>query len=425
MHEILATDAGLRALADRDISAIYKLLQSVGVTQRDIAIMTGQTQSEVSEILKGRKVIAYEVHRRIADGLEVPRGLMGLAYTDALGNPVDYSRSDEAEELGEDVKRRALLASGGLILFDRPVLGKVLELPKRPEVPSPLPSRLVASDIRALAALTAELRAWAQRWGGGAGIIGGIAERSERLLAVDGTPAQARQRLHSILAQLRTVAGWASVDECLDDTAREHFSRAMSLAGVAEDPYWVGFALYGGGRIAAESGHPNDALKHYQVAHVAVARDDGRHANAPALTGWLHGESALELAALKHYTVRNELAAVSDTEMNPDSIHLIAQTHMRLGNLDKAQLFAVSAVEKWQGLPNRRHAVIADITLAMVYLLAGEPRGLQLAQKAIASVGEIRSARARERLRELVTALESRSGSDYQELAARARRLCG
>jgi hypothetical protein len=197
----------------------------------------------------------------------------------------------------------------------------------------------------------------------------------------------------------------------------------MTLAGAAHDPYWIGFALYGGGRMAAESGHPDDALKHYQLAWFAVDRDDGRHGNAPALAGLLHGESALELAALKHASFREELAALGDTEPNADSAHLAAQTHIRMGNLDIAQSFAVGAVRQWEGSPKRRHAVIADIALAIVNVSAGEPRGLPLAQKALASVAEIRSTRARKRLRNLIAALERRPGSDCRELAMRAKKL--
>jgi hypothetical protein len=88
------------------------------------------------------------------------------------------------------------------------------------------------------------------------------------------------------------------------------------------------FALYGGGIIVAGSGHPNDALKRYQLAHFAVARDDGRHANAPALTGWLHAESALGLAALKHKSVCEELAALKDAEPNAYLLNLTARTHL-------------------------------------------------------------------------------------------------
>ena len=49
----LATERARRALAARDVSAVYRLLTESGVSQRQIADLTGQSQSEVSEILKG------------------------------------------------------------------------------------------------------------------------------------------------------------------------------------------------------------------------------------------------------------------------------------------------------------------------------------------------------------------------------------
>src|SRR5262244_3990631 len=67
-------------LARRDIGALYRWLYRQGVSQRRIAELVGQSQSEVSEILAGRQVLAYDVLARIADGLGVPRGYMGLAY---------------------------------------------------------------------------------------------------------------------------------------------------------------------------------------------------------------------------------------------------------------------------------------------------------------------------------------------------------
>ncbi len=418
-HDALNTPEGLRALASRDIAAVYRLLSEAGVPQRDIASLTGQSQSEVSAILNGRTVMAYEVMVKIAEGLDIPRGFMGLAYDEELP-----PFTTPGEEMDEEMKRRALLAVGSLALFDRPVLGDLLEIPRPPEVPTPLPSKLGLSDVRALDSLTAELRGWAQLWGGGAGTIGGIADRSERLLSVSATD-MVRQRLQSTLAKLHTVAGWAAFDEFLDDLAREHFARAMSLGAASNDPYWIGFALYGGGRIVAESGYPNDALKYYQLAEVAVSEDSGRHGNPPMVRGLLHGESALELAALKHHSVQSELAALGDTEPNADSAHLAAQTYIRMGNLDIAQPFAVGAVQRWEGSPIRRHAVIADITLALVYVTAGDPRGLPLTHKALTSVSEIRSVRARTRLRNLVAALERRPASDYKELAVMARRVVG
>src|SRR5215213_9492433 len=68
------------ALGARDITRIYRLLQRIGFSQQKIAALTGQSQPEVSAIIHGRKVMAYDVLARIADGLGVPRGYMGLAY---------------------------------------------------------------------------------------------------------------------------------------------------------------------------------------------------------------------------------------------------------------------------------------------------------------------------------------------------------
>ena len=59
-------------LAERDIAALYLILKGEGVTQRTIAALTGQSQSEVSEILAGRKVLAYDLLVRIAEGLASP-----------------------------------------------------------------------------------------------------------------------------------------------------------------------------------------------------------------------------------------------------------------------------------------------------------------------------------------------------------------
>jgi transcriptional regulator with XRE-family HTH domain len=76
-----------QALAERDVTRIYRLLQKLGYSQQQIAALTGQSQPEVSAIIHGRKVMAYDVLSRICDGLGPPRGYMGLAYDDAVAEP--------------------------------------------------------------------------------------------------------------------------------------------------------------------------------------------------------------------------------------------------------------------------------------------------------------------------------------------------
>jgi transcriptional regulator with XRE-family HTH domain len=77
---ILLLDPALRsALADRDISSLYRALQRAGVSQRVIAARTGQSQSEVNEILGGRRVQSVQLLERIVDGLGIARSAVGLA----------------------------------------------------------------------------------------------------------------------------------------------------------------------------------------------------------------------------------------------------------------------------------------------------------------------------------------------------------
>ena len=64
-------------LAERNIAGLYRALHDAGVPQRRIAELTGQSQSEISEILKGRRVLSYDLLVRIADRLGIPRELMG------------------------------------------------------------------------------------------------------------------------------------------------------------------------------------------------------------------------------------------------------------------------------------------------------------------------------------------------------------
>lgn len=79
-----------RALAGRDISTVYRLLCETGLSQAQIAKLTEQRQSDVSEIANGRRVLSYAVLERIADGLGIPRGHLGLAYADADGDLDTY-----------------------------------------------------------------------------------------------------------------------------------------------------------------------------------------------------------------------------------------------------------------------------------------------------------------------------------------------
>lgn len=81
-EEVWGLETMRAALRVREIATMYDILQRHGVSQRRIAAATGQSQSEISEILSGRRVWSYDVLVRIADGFGIPRGWMGLAHAD-------------------------------------------------------------------------------------------------------------------------------------------------------------------------------------------------------------------------------------------------------------------------------------------------------------------------------------------------------
>ena len=69
-------------LTGRGISALYRWLNDAGVSQRQIAALTGTTQSQVADIINGRRarVMVYDVLVRTAEGLCIPRERMGLSF---------------------------------------------------------------------------------------------------------------------------------------------------------------------------------------------------------------------------------------------------------------------------------------------------------------------------------------------------------
>ena len=84
--------------------------------QRRIAELTGQSQSEVSEILKGRRVLSYDLLVRITEGLAIPRELMGLSWWGPDGTHAgpdgayggEVTVADPSEGVDEILRRHVL-----------------------------------------------------------------------------------------------------------------------------------------------------------------------------------------------------------------------------------------------------------------------------------------------------------------------------
>jgi transcriptional regulator with XRE-family HTH domain len=168
------------ALAAHDIGAVYRTLRELGISQRRIAVLTGPSQSEVSEIVHGREVHDYRVLVRIAEGLGIPREWMGLSFG---AYPESAVAKGLPREVVEAMRRRVPLALAGMTLMGQPVpgLGEVSELPR--PLPVPLPSRVVGLHVVKVQELTRRLGETRQAYGADPFVSSAAAEWAVILLA--------------------------------------------------------------------------------------------------------------------------------------------------------------------------------------------------------------------------------------------------
>jgi hypothetical protein len=70
------------ALRCRDVTAVFRYLKAQGWSRAAMAAATGISETRVRKVIRGRqKITSYDVLERIAEGLDIERGLMGLAYS--------------------------------------------------------------------------------------------------------------------------------------------------------------------------------------------------------------------------------------------------------------------------------------------------------------------------------------------------------
>ncbi|GAA2960970.1 helix-turn-helix domain-containing protein [Actinokineospora diospyrosa] len=246
------------ALARRDITAVYRLLKRHGVSQRRIAHLTGQAQPEISVIARGRQVMSYDVLDRIADGMGIPRGHMGLAY----GAPAEPTSEAKDRAVGGGMDgvvdvpdRREFMGLLAKVAMGAAVTTADLALLANPAVATPAPSRVGATEVEQLRDLTRVLWAQEKALGGGAVREAVIAQLgwARGLLRAEHTDEVDRE-LHAVLSDLFALAGWASHDVGLPGAALRYLGQAVTTAKEADDPVRTALALGKVGRVYTHQG---------------------------------------------------------------------------------------------------------------------------------------------------------------------------
>ncbi|MGQ0776784.1 MAG: helix-turn-helix domain-containing protein [Pseudonocardiales bacterium] len=424
-------------LAALDIGGLYRVLgQGGGLTQREIARRTGQSQSEVSDIVSGRRRVE-NIHllRRIVDGLEIPPEFVGLSWwspdgsywgPDGSGNgAVQVTGSPEGVEV--EVLRRHALMLGGIAAFGAQIKG-IGELADPYPAPGelPLPSRLDMSHVAWVEQTTEDVWALRRAHGGQAELARAAVAHFTRWRGVD-APEDVQHALTAALAGAHRVAGLCCFDSGHNRHARDHFRQAIELAIETGDHHRAASVLLASGWLEAMASHPSNALKCYQLGHSALARAVGDDSYAAFLTSWLNANSAGAYAQLNDR--RQALTYLSrsrdgweppDTFQRADFDWFTADVVWRLGRLDDAEPFAASAARLF-GAPKSRDGVKALITVATIHVHTGESDGLMLAHQVINNAATLHSVPTRQRLLPLAQALDTRPGSDAKDLARSAR----
>jgi transcriptional regulator with XRE-family HTH domain/tetratricopeptide (TPR) repeat protein len=424
------------ALAAREVSTIYKLLRRNGVSQRQIAAMTGQSQSEVSEILKGRQVMAYDVLVRIADGLGVPRGYMGLAYDEVTAARVAETREAPEAEEPENVKRRKFLAHAAAVAVGAHVLGADSGSWVSNPVLTPAPGRIGMTDVRQVEAATRALRSLDYQYGGGFCRDAVVAQLSwgQQMLSASGTDV-VKQRLHVALADLHNLAGWTSFDIGLIDSARNHFGRALELAKSGNSNQLVANILYRMGRVYLHKESPDDALKMFQLGQIAAQESGSDLAVAVicANQAWAYAMMGHEDQTMKLIgRTRDEFARAGGGEaedwvkfFNEDDVYaMIGTVHTVLAQKvdPKHTKYAIPALHRAissYGDDMARSKAFNLSFLATNHLLDGDiDHGAKIGHQAVDLAQHLKSRRVRDRLLPLKEEADKRRNyTDARELS--------
>lgn len=430
------------ALASRNISEIYRQLRRVGVSQRQIAASTGQSQSEVSEILKGRQVMAYDVLARIADGLGIPRGYMGLAYDGATAVRVASSPRDSQAEEDESVKRRKFLSHAAAVTMGAAVFGAEESTWVPSSVQTPAPMRIGMTDVQQIQAATKALRDLDYRYGGGTCRDAVVAQLSwaQQLLDASATD-QVKRKLFVSLADMHSLAGWTSFDTGLLDPARGHFGKALEFAKQADDDSLVASVLYRMGRVYLHHQEPNEALKLFQLGQIA-AQESGSALTVAVLCAneaWAYGmldkpdQVQKMVGRTKDEFGRANVADAPDWVrfFNENDLHgMIGSAHDALAVFDPDRYAQIAVAETIKcneayGSDMQRTHVFGLSLQATNHIRAGDlQHGIKVGRQALTIGEKVKSVRVSDRLKPLeVEAGKHRMNTDARDFAEQVRRF--
>jgi transcriptional regulator with XRE-family HTH domain len=432
------------SLAARDVRALFRWLQRRGWSQARIASATGQSQPEVSAIMNGRTVCAYAVLRRIADGLGIPRGYLGLSHCVACPDPAGVER--DGKEGDDPVFRREFIAVVAAVATGGTVEGLGRWLPDPVSSAAKAPTRIGAAEVAQVRMVTAQFRSLDSQLGGGAALDAAraFAGWAQGMLIARQSEATARA-LQVAVADLHLLIGWIQHDAGTPAAARRHYLQALALAKEADDSVLAVETLCDLAWINIEGRRPREAVR---LARLAATDPESIYPGTLAELSVMEaygraqlGDEAGVRASLASATARLGEADPAAVPVNATRArHMlgaggyagrVARVYEELGRHAEHRRYAEVAIgHAYTALAaydptSRRRIVLDRIALASAQLRSGaRDDGLRTARSVLTETETLRSTRALARLTDIADAARPHAGhSDADDLRTRIAAL--
>ncbi|GIH77166.1 hypothetical protein Plo01_35950 [Planobispora longispora] len=399
---------------------MIRLLTKYGITQGQIANLTGIPQGRISEYKSGKRIpTAKHTFEAFADGLGMPghlRSALGLAARTEVngtlmvdggihipGDTFDLQVLAEAVGKRSDVvKRREMLAMVAKVGASAAVIQT--EAWERVAHALSKPSSLDESIVREMEARSAGFHRLEEIIPAAVLFKGLTVHLRELGTLLSGIPANAsdelRTRFVAVAGESSVLAGWAASDMGNAAAARNYYETAERAAKEAEDPAILACSLgYRSYAPSVKGAHGRSRA----LLSSALEALSGR-SESPGTLSWIAARHAEESAALGDKAVAlnswaraDDAYSMTDTEEDRVWTRFLDQnrfdsyrisTYANIGRLDEAQE-AASALLARLGHPDRKKAVIILEGIAVAHLSQGSVQeACKLAREGLSLVRE-------------------------------------
>ncbi|WP_436756713.1 helix-turn-helix domain-containing protein [Streptosporangium sp. V21-05] len=409
----------------RDLGGIIRILGKYGITQGQIASLTGIAQGRISEYKTGKRVpTAKSTFEAIADGLGIPahsRRALGLSPNSgadgAEGARVvggDFQLPTDTFDLqllaeavgkrGDALKRRELLSMIARLGATTSLAQS--EVWERLSYALAKPSAIDEAIVREMEARSAGFHRLEEIMSANSIFKGLAAHLREVGTILNGTTTdpndELRRRLIVVAGESSVLAGWIASDMGSPTTARNFYSTAERAAKEANDPSIIACTYAYRSYIPSAKGSHGRAR-----ALLGSALELLPPSVSPGTTSWLAARHAEESAALgdkenalRSWAQAHEAFSVADPEEDRVWTRFLDQdrfdsfriaTYSRIGRLTEAEEMAHAVIARLPQVDRKRAAIILG-DIATAHIVQGSiEEAAKLARDGLAAVRETES----------------------------------